>query len=52
MTQFEAEGRVPTGQVFLDESVSTDVDSGPAQQNIDPATNLDAYNEVRHSFQA
>lgn len=52
LMQLEAESRVPTGQIFLDESVSTDVESGPAQQNIDPTTNLDAYKDVLHSFQA
>jgi hypothetical protein len=50
--QVEAESRVPTCQIFLDESVSADVESGPAQQNIDPAANLDAYKDVLHSFQA
>ncbi len=52
LMQLEAEGLVPTGQIFLDESVSTDLDSGPAQQNIDPTANLDASKDVLHSFQA
>jgi hypothetical protein len=52
LMQLEAEGLVLTGQIFLDESVSTDLDSGPAQQNIDPTANLDASKDVLHSFQA
>ena len=52
MLELEAQDRVATGQLFLNEDAPRKDPTGPAQQNIDPAHNLDAYTEVLHSFQA
>ena len=52
MLELGEQGRVPTGQLFLNEDAPLTESVGPAQQNIDPAANLDAYKEILHSFQA
>lgn len=52
LMQLQADRRVPTGQIFVAEPDGTPASSGPAQENIDPAANLDAYRDVLRSFQA
>ena len=52
MLELEERGSVPTGLLFLNDDVEPTAAVGPAQQDVDPASNLDAYKDVLHSFQA